>query len=107
SSIRAPPGFTIDKIGMIGATVLPWKKFAALPLALRVPPLKLNVAVDPEEAADWLAVAVPTRLAVIVPPSKFTTPIVPLRMLPETSSTPQWSAPEPLTVKVPKPRLAS
>jgi hypothetical protein len=49
--------------GTAGVPAFPWNQFAELALALRVPPLKLNVAVEPVVAAPALAVAVPTLVA--------------------------------------------
>src|ERR1039458_2578182 len=102
SSIIAPPNLTMVVMGMMGATVLPWKKVAELlvefELAFNVPPLKLKVAegLTPLEAgpACAFATAVPTRPTDNVPPFRLITPTAP-RVLPlalrETSRLPQLS----------------
>src|ERR1039457_2463003 len=82
SSMIAPPNLTMVVMGMMGATVLPWKKVAELlvefELAFNVPPLKLKVAegLTPLEAgpACAFATAVPTRPTDKVPPFRLITP---------------------------------
>jgi hypothetical protein len=101
----APPTRTVALMGMAGADVLPWKKSVRVCRALRMPPLKLKLAVGlPPVPAE--PEAVKTRWTSRVPPSRFTVPLVPaLEALRETSSTPQRTRAVPLTLRIPVPRL--
>src|SRR3974390_1014488 len=108
-SMKAPPARTTVVMGIDGDAALPWKKVEELARALRTPPLKLNVALGfglPLVGGPdcELAVAVPTRVQVIVPPLRLITPTLP-NVLPaalrDTSRVPQLRTPEPLTVSTP------
>src|SRR5438445_371077 len=81
-SMIAPPDFTLLVMGIAGPEALPWKNVAELAFALKVPPLKLKVAVGTGPAVGGpdceALVAQPTRLQTRVPPAfKLTVPWLP------------------------------